>query len=217
MVCVVAAAVALVPAAAEAEAACGGVEQARPLKLRRPGPPPLAVGDSVMLGAVEQLRRAGIEVNTRGCRQMSEGLQVIASRRRSNSLPGVVVLALGTNWTVSTSQVRAALHMLGPRRVLGLVTMPEADGAPSSDHAVIRAAGRRWPARVKVLDWVAYSSGRDWTWDGMHLKPGGAVAFARLLRRAFTWPIPGTTMTLEHEGTPERTESVRPAPRPAAG
>jgi hypothetical protein len=45
MVCVVAAAVALVPAAAEAEAACGGVEQARPLKLRRPGPPPLAVGD----------------------------------------------------------------------------------------------------------------------------------------------------------------------------
>jgi hypothetical protein len=208
MVCVTAAAVALVPPAAEA--ACGGVEQARPLKLRHPGPPPLAIGDSVMLGAVEQLRRAGLEVNTRGCRQMSEGLQVIASRRRSRSLPDVVVVALGANSTVSTSQVRSALRMLGPHRVLGLVTMPEANGAPSSDHAVIRAAGRRWPARVKVLDWVAYSSGRGWTWDGMHLKPAGAVGFARLLRRAFRWPIPGTTMTLEHGGRQEPSDRLRP-------
>jgi hypothetical protein len=50
---------------------------------------------------------------------------------------------------------------------------------------------------VKVLDWVAYSSGMDWTWDGMHLKPAGAAAFARLLSQAFTWSIPSLEMTLE--------------------
>lgn len=208
MVCAIAAAGAL-PSAAEA--ACGGVEHGWPSPLHGPGPPPLAIGDSVMLGAVDELTRAGLEVNTRGCRQMSEGLQVIASRRRSRSLPDVVVVALGTNWTVSTSEVRSAMRMLGPHRVLGLATMPEAGGGQSSDHTVIRAAGRRWPARVKVLDWVAYSSGKGWTWDGMHLKPAGAAAFARLFRKAFTWPIPGSTMTLEHADAPERTDRLRPA------
>jgi hypothetical protein len=210
MVCAIAAAVALAPPAADA--ACGGVAHGWPSRVRGPGPPPLAIGDSVMLGAVGQLTHAGLEVNTRGCRPMSEGLDVIASRRRSHSLPDVVVLALGANSTVSTAQVRSALRMLGRHRVLGLVTMPEANGAPSSDHAVVRAAGRRWPGRVKVLDWVAYSSGKGWTWDGMHLKPAGATAFARLLRRSLTWPTPGSTMTLERDVGPVAADRLRPVP-----
>ena len=210
MLCAIAAAVAVVPPAADA--ACGGVAHGWPARVRGPGPPPLAIGDSVMLGAVGQLTGAGLEVNTRGCRPMSEGLEVIASRRRSHSLPDVVVLALGANSTVSSSQVRSALRMLGRHRVLGLVTMPEANGAPSSDHAVIRAAGRRWHARVKVLDWVAYSSGKGWTWDGMHLKPEGATAFARLLRRSLTWPTPGSTMTLEGGDAPVPRDGLRPVP-----
>ena len=56
-----------------AQAACGGVQHFQPTKLRRPGAPPLAVGDSVMLGAAPQLRRRGFEIDVRGCRQMSEG------------------------------------------------------------------------------------------------------------------------------------------------
>jgi hypothetical protein len=173
-----------------ARAACGGMERFWPQELRRPGPPPLAIGDSVVLGAAEELQSAGFEVDVRGCRQMSEGLRVLRARSRSGPLPDVVVVALGTNWTVSASEIRSALRIVGPRRVLGMVTPPEARGVDSSDRAVIRAAGRRWPERVKVLDWVAYSAGRNWTWDGMHLKPKGAAAYARLLGRAFEWPLP---------------------------
>ena len=185
-------AAAVAATAPPAEAACGGVQHFSPSKLRRPGRPPLAVGDSVMLGAARQLARKGFEVDVRGCRQMSEGLTLIASRR----LPDVVVIGLGTNWTVTTSQIRTALRILGPNRVLGLITPPEVGGAASSDQTVIRAAGRRWRLRVKVLDWVAYSSGQSWSWDGMHLRPEGAVAYARLLSRAFTWPIPSLAMTV---------------------
>jgi hypothetical protein len=188
MVGAVAAAVALV--APPVEAACGGVERFKPSKSRRPGPPPLAVGDSVMLGAVAELQQAGFEVDVRGCRQMSEGVDVLAARRRAGSLPDVVVVALGTNWTVSSAEIRSALRILGSNRVLGMVTPPEAGGVRSSDQRVIRAAGRRWPRRVKVLDWVAYSSRKRWTWDGMHLKPAGAEAYARLLSRAFSWSVP---------------------------
>ena len=39
---------------------------------------------------------------------MSEGLKLIASR----PLPDVVVIGLGTNWTVTTSQIRTALRIL---------------------------------------------------------------------------------------------------------
>jgi hypothetical protein len=199
-------------AAPAAEAACGGVEHFWPTKLRRQGRPPLAIGDSVMLGAVEPLRRAGFEVDVHGCRQMGEGLGVLAARRRAGSLPDVEVVALGTNWTISTSQIRAALRILGPTRVLGMVTPREAGGGASSDQAVIRAAGRRWPRRVKVLDWVAYSAGKDWTWDGMHLKPAGAAAFTRLLSRAFTWPPPGIAMRARRVRAPEPPELLTPGP-----
>lgn len=198
-----------------ADAACGGVQHFQPTEQRRAGAPRLAVGDSVMLGAVTSLRRAGFEVDMRGCRQMSEGLEVLAARRRAGSLPDVVVVALGTNWTVSMSQIRSALIVLGPERVLGLVISPEVGGGWSRDHAAMRAAGRRWPRRAKVLDWVRHSAGRDWTWDGMHLKPAGARAYARLLSRAFSWPIPSLEMSLARVATAEPADLLSPA-RPFA-
>jgi hypothetical protein len=190
-------------AAPTAQAACGGVQHFEPTKLRRPGAPPLAVGDSVMLGAAPQLRRRGFEIDVRGCRQMSEGLALLSARRAAGTLPDVVVIALGTNWTVTTGQIRAALRILGPERVLGLVTPPEIGGVASSDQAVMRAAGSRWRLRVKVLDWVRASAGHSWTWDGMHLKPEGAVAYARLLSRAFKWPLPQLEMTVTRAATAE--------------
>ena len=196
-------------AAPAAEAACGEAQRFQPTKLRGAGAPPLAVGDSVMLGAVPQLRRRGFEIDVRGCRQMSEGLGLLSARRRAGSLPDVVVVALGTNWTVTTDQIRAALRILGPERVLGLVTPPEVGGVASSDQTAIRAAGHRWKLRVKVLDWVARSAGRSWTWDGMHLKPEGAVAYARLLSQAFEWPIPSIEMTVTRAATVEPPERLK--------
>jgi hypothetical protein len=149
-------------------------------------PPPLAVGDSIMLGAFDSLRARGFEVDVRGCRQMSEGLGVLQARKRS--LPRFVVVGLGTNWTVTLDQVRQALRIVGRERVLGLVTPREVGGVTSSDQAVMRQAGRRWPNRVRVIDWVRQSVGHsDWFYsDGLHLTPRGARAMARLVRGALT-------------------------------
>ena len=110
-----AAAVAL-SAPAAAQAACGGVQHYSPTKRRSARTAPLAIGDSVMLGAIEPLRRAGFEIDVRGCRQMSEGLQVLSGRRRASTLPAVVVVALGTNWTVPTAEIRRALRIMGTDR-----------------------------------------------------------------------------------------------------
>lgn len=180
-------------AAPSAKAACGGVQHFLPSEPRR-SPPPLAVGDSVMMGAIEPLRRAGFEIDARGCRQMSEGLGVLSSRRRSRALPSVVVVALGHNWTITMGDIRTGLRIVGRERVLGLVT-PR--GAMASARRSIRRAGRRWPKRVHVLDWAARSTGRPWTWDGLHLTAAGGRAYARLLGRAYRWPLPGETPSPE--------------------
>jgi hypothetical protein len=182
-------------AAPAAEAACGGVMRYSPTSDRR-SPAPLAVGDSVMMGAIEPLRRAGFEIDVRGCRQMSEGLQVLSARKRAGSLPHIVVVALGNNWTVSTAEIRRALGIIGPRRLLGLVT-PR--GAMASARSAIRAAGRRWPDRVKVLDWAARSAGRAWTWDGLHLTGAGGRGYTRLLKEAMRWPLPGDVSVIDEQ------------------
>ena len=122
---------------------------------------------------------------------MREGLGVIRARRRARRLPRLVVIALGTNATVSRGDISAALRILGPKRLLGLVTPRETGGVSGSDTRVVRQAGRRHPRRVLVLDWVAYSRGHPGWFapDGIHLGPGGAAGIARLLasgiRRAF--------------------------------
>jgi hypothetical protein len=180
-------------AAPAAQAACGGVKHYAPSTAKR-SPAPLAIGDSVMMGAVEPLRRAGFEIDVRGCRQMSEGLQVMSARKRSGSLPPVVVVALGNNWTVSTAEIRRAMRIVGSERLLGLVT-PR--GAMASARTAIRAAGRRWPTRVRVLDWATRSAGKSWTWDDLHLTSEGARGFTRLLEQAMSWPLPGDKAVVE--------------------
>ena len=141
----------------------------------------------------------------------------------------MVVIALGTNWTVEHRQVRRALIILGRQRVLGLVTPREVGGARSSDQAVMRAAGERWPRRVKVLDWVRYSSGHaNWFWgDGLHLQPRGARALTRLLAPALRWPPPDydapppasiargrATIAAPAAGSGERARATRPGRGP---
>src|SRR5919204_1011452 len=167
-----------------ARAGCGGVETASPKHKVAPRPP-LAIGDSSMLLALPALARVGYKVNARGCRAYPEGLRLIRDEARHHRLPHLVVIALGSDQSVTAADIGNALKILGPNRKLGLVTPRETGGGESNDATVIRNAGARYPARVKVLDWVHYSAGHS-SWfqpDGLHLTFSGAKAFARLLKK----------------------------------
>jgi hypothetical protein len=178
----------VVPAAASAQ--CGGDTHLPPTTDLGDGPAPLAVGDSVMLGAIGPIRRAGFEVDAAGCRLWSQGIELLKERVREDSLPDLVVIGLGTNWTVTNEDIRAALGVIGPERVLGLVTPREVGGDQSPDQVVIRQAAERWPDQVEVIDWAAASDGKDdWVYDdGVHLRPAGARALAQLMREAARAP-----------------------------
>jgi hypothetical protein len=171
---------------APAHAGCGTAQHAGAHKRHKRFRAPLAIGDSVMLGAIRPLAATGFEVDTRGCRQMGEGLEVLRRRRHSHTLPHLVVIALGANWIITRHEIHQALAILGKRRVLALVTPRELGGGSGSDARIVRSEGKRHRGRIKLLDWVSYSAGHG-SWfagDGLHLSSSGARGFTRLLKRA---------------------------------
>jgi hypothetical protein len=186
-----AAAILVLPAAA-AQADCGGVQYEPARKKPKRGRPPLAIGDSTMLLAMPNLAKDGWNVDAHGCRGMEEGLALLRRRRSNHRLPHLVTIALGADFTISRRQIRSALHILGPNRVLGLVTPWELGGHEGSDARTIRAAGAVYRKRIVVLDWVKFSRGHS-SWfqpDGTHLTFAGARAFARLFRQALPYAQP---------------------------
>src|SRR5438067_276146 len=90
--------------ASPAHAGCGGTVTARPTHKLGDFVPPLMIGDSVLLGAVSQVAHLGFEINTRGCRQWDEGAHIVFQRKRNGTLPHLVGMFLGADWTVSVPQ-----------------------------------------------------------------------------------------------------------------
>jgi hypothetical protein len=180
-------------APAPAQAGCGKAKRYAATADAGFGRAPLAIGDSVLLGAAVETAAIGYEVDVRGCRQVSEGLDVLRRRARRGALPRVVVVALGSNAAFTLADVRAALRVLGPRRLLGLVTPREIRGTSYEDAATLRRAAARWPRRIELVDWVKHvKRHRGMTYaDGIHLTPAGRRALAGLLKAPLVRGGPG--------------------------
>jgi hypothetical protein len=183
---------ALIAAPAAAQAACGGVQAAGSKRNLAKGPEPLAIGDSVMLLAVRRLARAGFDVNAQGCRQWRHGHAIIRRKKRRHRLPRLVVMALGTNWSISRRAIGRTRRLMGRKHVLAIVTPREPGGYTGEDARRIRAAARAHPKRIKVIDWVRLSRGRG-SWfgpDGIHLTWRGVTKYVRCIRRSLRFASP---------------------------
>ena len=183
------------PGGASARRGCGQVEHVKAtVDVNPSGLEPVAVGDSVMLLALHDLAGVGYDTNGQGCRSFGDGLRVIRNQRRAGKLPRLVVLALGTDGRVKMAQIKEALRIAGPNRILGLVTPHELGGGAGFDASVMRKAASRHTARIVLFDWVRYSR-RHNGWfqpDHAHLSYAGAAAFARLLAKGTRFSQPGT-------------------------
>jgi hypothetical protein len=168
----------LVPSGATA--CCGGAH----LLPAHAQNPPLAIGDSVMLGAARSLARAGFEVDAREGRYMRHAIAILRSERAEGLRPPVVVVAIGTNLPATPREIVRALGLLDSWQRLVLVTPRRSwRGLPSGP---LWAAQRRHPRRVRVLDWASFSAGHaDWfVGDGTHLRPSGVAGYTSLLKGA---------------------------------
>jgi hypothetical protein len=174
------------------------------------GPPPLAIGDSVLYDAARPLSGYGFHVNAMVCRTMAQGIVWLEGHDRD--LPVLVVVALGTNGAVTADQITQLLGIVGPHRFLALVTPHDGNHGYVPD--LMRAAARRYPDRIELLDWDRLSARHpDWfAVDGIHLGgSAGIAAFTRLLSSALLGPSTPTAPVTP--ATPSTT--IQPAaPRP---
>lgn len=167
----------------------GAVAAPAALAEPRPAPAPAkdryAIGDSVMLGARSQLRRKGFIVNATVSRQAYSAPAMV--RKRGAQLPRNLVVHLGTNGTFPLDTCRRIVANAGAQRRVFLVTVSVPRSWERSNNASIRKCARSFPPeRVTVVDWNALAKRhRAWFYsDRVHLKPAGALGFARLIDRA---------------------------------
>jgi hypothetical protein len=163
-----------------AGACCGGAHLFAPHAQN----PPLAIGDSVMLGAAHSLARAGFEVDAREGRFMRHAIAILRRESSEGLRPPAVVIAIGTNLPATAGEISRALGLLDRWQRLVLVTPRRSWRALPSGP--LWAAQRRHPRRVRVLDWASFSAGHaDWFLeDGTHLRPAGVAGYTSLLKEA---------------------------------
>jgi peptidoglycan/LPS O-acetylase OafA/YrhL len=155
-------------------------------------PPPrkVAIGDSVMLGAAEELAAAGFEVDAQESRQMSSYVPVLEGLRDSGQLStiGVAVVHLGTNGSFSADTAARFFGALSsvPRVIVLTIRADRSWTVPNNDR--LYDLPTQYP-NVQVLDWGAQSAncpGDCFYDDGIHLKPAGQNYYTALAQQAAT-------------------------------
>jgi len=144
-----------------------------------------AVGDSILLDIQPDLQAIvpGARVDGLVSRQFETGIAVVQAERAAGILGTVLVVELGTNGSVTSSDFDAMMQAAaGVKRVVFVnINVPRSWTAP--DNAVLAAGVTRYPGVAVLADWNGLSSGHpEWfTPDQVHLQPAGAQAMANLV------------------------------------
>lgn len=143
-----------------------------------------AIGDSVMLGASNYLRKniAAIDVDAKLGRQVSAALAILQARSDAGLLTPVVIVHMGNNGTFSAAQFDSMMTILKdvPRVVFLTNKVPRKWQGPNNTALV--EGVERYPNAV-LVDWNTVSSSHpEWFWsDGIHLRPEGAEVYTSMI------------------------------------
>ena len=144
--------------------------------LRDP-PKVLAIGDSVMAGAADTLRRefkGDAIVDAEEGRQPSDYAEVVEGYRAAGGLPDHVIVQIGDTYVPGVEHVYL-LNVEVPRSWEGEVNSELSEFVPAD-----------WP-QATVIDWhSAAAQSSDLTYDQIHLKPRGERLYASLIAQAFS-------------------------------
>ena len=152
-----------------------------------------AVGDSVMLGAAQQLAAdvPGIDLDAAVGRQVTEVIALLREREANGLLGDVLLLHIGNNGEFTDEQFDRIVDLAGPRRRVVFLTVKVTREWEDANNAVIARGAERHP-RAVVVDWrTAVLERPDVLWtDDTHLRPEGARLYATLLAPYLTAPTP---------------------------
>ena len=143
-----------------------------------------AIGDSVMIGAAAALEEEipVIGIDAAASRQAAAMIDVLTSRRDADELGSVVILHIGNNGSFTSEQFDEVMDVLGESRRVVFVNAKVPREWEGTNNTVIAEGVERHDNAV-LADW--HQSGIDhpeYFWDdGIHLRPEGAKAYARLI------------------------------------
>jgi peptidoglycan/LPS O-acetylase OafA/YrhL len=149
-----------------------------------------AIGDSVMLGAVHALKSDIPKLTTidaRESRQIPEATRVLKRLRASGKLGSVVIFHIGDNGIVTDREFDRMMKVLSGTRMVLVVNTTVPEGYQFAPNNEVLADGvARYPNKAMLVDWHARSAGHpEYFWDGLHLTPRGANAYARLISATY--------------------------------
>ncbi len=165
--------------------------------------PPLAIGESVMLGAKADLEAGGLHVDAEESRSGTQAAELLEQYRAAGTIGRTVVIQSGTNGSVSSEtydRMMAALPQADTPTVVFLTIKAPTDWATKNNER-IRALPARYPW-VTIADWETASAGTKLCKDGIHIACNGvepAMFYSNLIFDAIGRP------ELKYELTPPST------------
>jgi peptidoglycan/LPS O-acetylase OafA/YrhL len=155
----------------------------------RQPPEVLAIGDSVMVGAADTLRRefhGDAIVDAEEGRQPWDYPTVVEHYREAGLLPDEVIVQIGNNgpvWYDELAPLRDALAGVDHVYLVNVEVPRSWEGEVNSELSQFAEAD--WP-QATVIDWhSAAADNADLTYDQIHLTPQGERLYASLIGQAF--------------------------------
>ena len=148
-----------------------------------PAGPIYAIGDSVMLGAAQQLTDRGIVVSAEESRQISDTVPYMEQMGAAGQFGDAVVVHLGTNGPPSDEMLDAFLTPLADVPEVVLLTTYVDRSWTAETNLRLHAAAARFP-NVEILDWATLAAqcpGECFWDDGYHLRPDGREYYVDLI------------------------------------
>jgi hypothetical protein len=147
----------------------------------------LAVGDSVMAGAVDALVQTlgpdRTTVNASESRQFSDGVDVIQGYKDRGELQDEVVVQLGTNGNIDPDDFDRMMNILKDVKKVLLVNSKVPRVWEQQVNDTLSEGAKRFKNAV-LVDWHRLASEHpEWFYDDqLHLRPQGALSYAQLIR-----------------------------------
>ena len=143
----------------------------------------IALGDSVMLGAAEELQALGFAVDAVKSRQMIDFVPTMQQIRDDGTFGSVAVIHLGTNGPFSQETLNSMMATLVDVPIVIVLTSKADRGWVAGNNEKTRALVGTYP-NVTVLDWEVLSQqceGNCFYDDGIHLTDSGQQFYAALV------------------------------------
>ncbi len=120
-------------------------------------------------------------------RQMTAGVEAYEECKSAGHEGDVVVWSIADNGWITESQVRELIEAVDSSKKVYVLTTRCPDAWQDANNEIIHNVVAQYD-NATVIDWYAESEGHDeWFWnDGEHVRPEGAEAYVKMLRRAIT-------------------------------